>query len=120
MSNKVLIKNYCRFRIDEGLVARVFDKELKKNGLEDKVELSMVIVGRKRAQGLNKNYRNKNYIPQMLEFPMSKEKDEDGWIRLGDIMLCWELVLKDTRKFNKSVAEILTEWAEHGIGNLLK
>ena len=90
------------------------------NGYRENVELSVIFVGRKKAKDLNMKYRGKNYIPQVLGFPMSKEVDEDGKIRLGDIVICTQK-LKYEVKFQKSNLEnILYQWLIHGVENLLK
>jgi ssRNA-specific RNase YbeY (16S rRNA maturation enzyme) len=51
---------------------------------------------------------------------MSKKKDVDGKIRLGDIVICSQK-LKYEVKFQKSSLEkVLYEWLLHGVENLLK
>lgn len=118
--NRILIDKKCRLSVDEAKLIDKINQVLARLGLNRGVELSVLLVGRKRALDLNKKYRKMTYIPQMLEFPMSKEPDADGWLRLGDIVICWELLIKDTKIFNKSVDDILDEWLVHGLGNLLK
>lgn len=96
------------------------NKILKDKGFSDNVELSIAFVGRKRAKDLNINYRKKDYIPQVLGFPMSFNKDADGMIRLGDIVICTQK-LKYEVKFQKStLKKILYEWLVHGVENLMK
>ncbi|MCL4384678.1 rRNA maturation RNase YbeY [Patescibacteria group bacterium] len=120
MPNRILIKNYCRLTIDEALLKKKINEALRAVGYGDKVELSIILVGRRRGRALNQKYRQKNYDPQMLEFPMTKEADEDGYIRLGDIVICLELLYKDVRSFKKPEGEILDEWLAHGMKNLLQ
>ena len=73
-----------------------------------------------RAHDLNVNYRQKDYYPQVLGFPMSTKKDVDGKIRLGDIVICTQK-LKYEVEFQKSTLEkVLYEWLIHGVENLLK
>jgi ssRNA-specific RNase YbeY (16S rRNA maturation enzyme) len=51
---------------------------------------------------------------------MSKKADEDGMIRLGDIVICTQK-LKYEIKFQKSdLKTILYQWLSHGIDNLNK
>ena len=84
------------------------------------MELSIYFVGRKKAKDLNVNFRKMSYIPQVLGFPMSKEKDIDGKIRLGDIVICTQK-LKYEVKFQKSDLDtVLYSWLIHGVENLLK
>ncbi len=39
-------------------------------------ELSLVFIGDKRSQTLNKKYRNKDYVPDILSFPYDKKEGE--------------------------------------------
>ena len=120
MPNRILIKSYCRLKIDEGLLRQKIEEALAARGLKSGIELSILLTGKTRGRELNRKYRQKNYYPQMLEFPMSKEADEDGFTRLGDIVICLSLLYKDTKIFHKTTAEVLEEWLAHGIGNLLQ
>ena len=52
-----------------------FDR-IKDHVLGKRYELSVVFVGDMRAQSLNKKYRKKNYIPNVLSFPLSENSGE--------------------------------------------
>lgn len=118
--NVVLINHLKNWGLDEVLVEKLSQKALKSKGFKSDVELSVCFVGRKRARDLNVNYRQKDYIPQVLGFPMSLNKDADGIIRMGDIVICTQK-LKYEIKFQKSTLEkVLYEWLVHGVENLLK
>lgn len=120
MENLVLIKHFRNWGLEEKMVLKLAQKVLKEKGFEENVELSINFVGRKKAKDLNLNYRKMGYIPQVLGFPMSKETDVDGKIRLGDIVICTQK-LKYEVKFQKSDLEtVLYSWLVHGVDNLLK
>jgi len=120
MSNIILINHPKNWGLSESLVKRLSLKALKNKGYIDDVELSVLFVGRKKAKDLNVNYRKMSYIPQVLGFPMSMNKDADGVIRLGDIVICTQK-LKYEVKFQKSTLEkVLYEWLVHGVENLMK
>ena len=118
--NVILINHNKNWGLNENLVERLAKKVLKENGFDEGVELSLYFVGRKKARDLNVSYRKMGYIPQVLSFPMSQEKNADGKIRLGDVVICTQK-LKYEVKFQKSTLEkILYEWLVHGVENLLK
>ena len=120
MNNTILINHRNNWGLDEKLVLKLANKALEEKGFNKDVELSIYFVGRKKAQNLNINYRKMSYIPQVLGFPMSKEKDVDGKIRLGDIVICTQK-LKYEVKFQKSNLDVvLYSWLIHGVENLLK
>ena len=118
--NIILISHNKNWGLDEKLVEKLSQKALKEKGYDKDVELSVYFVGRKKARDLNVNYRQMTYYPQVLGFPMSMEKDADGKIRLGDIVICTQK-LKYEVKFQKSDLEtVLYAWLVHGVENLLK
>ena len=118
MANVILIKHPKNWGLNEKLVHDLTNKALRLKKLDD-VEVSLLFVGRKIAKELNIKYRNKDYIPQVLGFPMDREKSEDGLIHLGDIVICTQK-LKYEVVFQKSNLEkVLTEWLIHGVENLL-
>lgn len=120
MNNTILINHNKNWGLNEALVEKLSQKALKEKGFDSDVELSIYFVGRKVARDLNIKYREKDYYPQVLGFPMSKEKDVDGQIRLGDIVICTQK-LKYEVEFQKSTLEkVLYEWLVHGVENLLK
>lgn len=120
MDNLILLNHNKNWGLDEKLVEGLAKKALIEKGLKNNIELSIYFVGRKKAKDLNINYRQKDYIPQVLGFPMSLDKDMDGIIRPGDIVICTQK-LKYEVVFQKSTLEkVLYEWLVHGVENLLK
>ncbi len=118
--NVILIKHPKNWGVDETLVEKLAKKVLVERGYKGNVELSIVFVGRIKAKKLNIKYRQRDYIPQVLGFPMSREADEEGKIRLGDIVICTQK-LKYEVDFQRSDLEtILYQWLIHGVENLLK
>lgn len=117
--NIVLLKHPKNWGLSEVKVLRSAKKALNEKKLNS-VELSVIFVGRKKAKELNIKYRNKDYIPQVLGFPMSRETDSDGMIRLGDVVICTQKLKYEVIFQKKSFNEVLKEWMEHGVENLLK
>jgi len=118
MPNVVLIKHPKNWGLDEELVLKKAKEALESKGLEG-IELSVIFVGRKKAKELNVKYRNKDYIPQVLGFPMDREKSEDGLIHLGDIVICTQKLKYEVEFQKSSLEKVLTEWMVHGVENLL-
>jgi rRNA maturation RNase YbeY len=120
MDNVILINHFKNWGLSESLVERLAKKALIEKGFDSEVELSIYFVGRKKARDLNLEYRQKDYYPQVLGFPMSKNKDVDGKIRLGDIVICTQKLKYEVRFKKSSLEKVLFEWLIHGIENLLK
>ncbi|HEX8923136.1 MAG TPA: rRNA maturation RNase YbeY [Patescibacteria group bacterium] len=120
MENIIFIKYPKNWGLDEDIVRESAIKALNHWGYHEGVELSIFFVGRKKAKELNLNYRQMGYIPQVLGFPMSKDKDADGVIRLGDVVICTQKLKYETVFQKKSLKEVLDEWMVHGVHNLIK
>lgn len=104
----------------EEKVVQIADNALKERGYQN-AEIGVQFVGRKKAKNLNIQYRGQDYIPQVLGFPLSKEVDRDGMIRLGDIVICTQKLKYEAKIFQKRETEaVLEEWLKHGVDNLLK
>ena len=120
MRNVIFVKHPKNWGLDEGEVIEKAKKALEFFKLKENIELSIIFVGRKRAKELNIKFRQKDYIPQVLGFPMSREADGDGYIRLGDIVICTQKLKYEEVFLKKKRGQILAEWLIHGVENLLK
>ncbi|MBI2465536.1 rRNA maturation RNase YbeY [Candidatus Shapirobacteria bacterium] len=118
INNIVLVKSPKNSGVEVSEVVVLTNKAMKLKSLSD-CEVSVVFVGRKRARDLNIKYRQKSYIPQVLGFPMSREKDVDGIIRLGDIVICTQKLKYEAVFMGKDQKVILEQWLLHGLENLL-
>lgn len=120
MKNRVLIKHPKNWGLSEGKVIKYSLKWLNFFGFKEATELSLYFVGTKKAKELNIKYRQKKYIPQVLGFPLNRKADSDGWLRLGDIVICTPKLKYESKFLLKKESEILSEWIKHGLENLLK
>lgn len=120
MKNRILIRHPKNWGLSEKEVIKYSLEWLDFFGFQTETELSLYFVGVKKAKKLNLKYRQKNYIPQVLGFPLNKEADSDGWLRLGDIVICTPKLKYESKFLHKKQSEILSDWIKHGIENLLK
>jgi len=118
--NLILINHNKNWGLNDALVEKLAQKALKSKGFNSDVELSVYFVGRKRAYNLNIKYRRKDYYPQVLGFPMSQERDVDGKIRLGDIVICTQKLKYEVEFQHSTMEKVLYDWLVHGVENLLK
>lgn len=70
-----------------GTLPRVPFVALKDKILGKKYSLSISFVGPIKAQKINQTYRNKDYVPNTLSFPLSKQS--------GEIILCIQAMKKE-------------------------
>ncbi len=69
-------------------------QEMKDAILGKKYALSLAFIGPKKARALNKTHRQKDYVPNVLSFPLSKEA--------GEVCITLSVAKKEAAKFNMS------------------
>ncbi len=89
---------------------RVSFVAMKNRILGGNYELSLVFVGNKDSQKLNKKYRGKNKPTNVLSFPLEKNS--------GEIFICLPVAKKEARNFDKSVNNFIAYLFIHGLLHL--
>ncbi len=129
------INNLTTNQIDEAFLKKVCQKVLREEKLTDKTGLSIALIGQGKMRKLNKIYRGKNRITDVLAFPNSKVFLENFKVsikprsltpcledleELGEVVICLREVKKNAKKFNSSFEKELSKCLIHGILHLLK
>jgi probable rRNA maturation factor len=88
------------------------------------VSLSVAIISEEEMQLLNKTYRQKNAVTDVLsfaEYGNQKKLREAGDknVFLGEIILCYNDIVKFSQKNKKNLQTELTETISHGLLHLL-
>jgi len=107
----VEINNKTRSKIDLGLIRKITEKFLKYYKLKGK-EVSIAFVGDKTIKKLNKKYRNKNYVTDVLAF--AGENDY-----LGEIVIDYAQIKRQAKRFSGGVKKELIFILVHGLLHLL-
>lgn len=101
------VNNLTTSQVDENFVKRVVEKVLKQEKKQGNV--SVAFIGEGRMRKINKKYRKKNKVTDVLAFG-------EG---LGEIVICLREVKKNAKKFNSNFQEELAQVLIHGILHLL-
>jgi len=83
---------------------------MKEEVLGKKYDLSLVFIGETRARRINKETRNKDYVPNVLSFPLSKES--------GEIFICLPKALQESRAYGKTPSKFVGYLFIHGLLHL--
>lgn len=114
----VVIQNIINdSNVDEANLSKVCQDFLNENALEDS-ELLIRLVSPVEIQVLNKEYRDKNQVTNVLSF-QSDIPDEVEESILGDVVICIDVVREEALFGNKKFGDHLTHMAVHGILHLL-
>jgi probable rRNA maturation factor len=114
------------YKFDRRRVRSVIEKLLSGQGVTDRVEVSVSVVGERKIKALNKKYRQTDEITDVLSFPLEDTKTEtpflsspDGVLRLGDIVICYSQAVRQAAEHNRMVDNEMEMLAEHGCRHLL-
>lgn len=80
-------------------ISSTFLQQIADDILDTSYDVSVVIIGEKRAQTLNKEYRNKDYTPNVLSFPIDET--------MGEIFLNPKTARTEAEKFGLSTTNYL-------------
>ena len=97
------------------LVGNVFEKEQ----LASRYSLNIIFVGKNKMKSFTEKYKNEKETLPVLSFPYN-EKVSDEEILLGEVVICYPLVILLAAERNKRVDEMINELIKHGVDNLLK
>lgn len=78
--------------------------------LGKKYEVSLVFVGPARARAINRQNRGKDYIPNVLSFPLTKHE--------GEIYICPTVARKEASKFEMTERGYIGYLFLHGLLHL--
>ena len=90
--------------------------ELK--GLGDDSEVVVRICGLEESRSLNSQFRGIKKPTNVLSFPSEITLDEFAHI-LGDIVICWDLLISEAENQNKRLLDHASHLFLHGILHLL-
>ncbi len=85
-------------------------KEIKNEIIGSDYDLTVIFIGRRRALTLNKKYRKKDYIPNILSFPLTNIN--------GEIFICPEVAKTEAPDFNMTFENYLSFLLIHGLLHL--
>lgn len=128
MKLKVETNNLSQAPIQNSFLSEVIKKTLAFNNFQylDKKDIvvSVALISSQEIKRLNKTYRKKNSITDVLSFAEYKSEKElkqigDKNIFLGEIILCYNDIEKYAQKKSKSVKQEVARTISHGLLHLL-
>jgi rRNA maturation RNase YbeY len=101
--DNLYIQNFTKSNLPTG---RLLFANIAKDILGKKYSLDLIFVGDSRAKKLNQKFRNKNYIPNVLSFPLDKTS--------GQIFINPNKVKTECKKFEMNSKKYLLYLFIHG------
>ncbi|MBI4217368.1 MAG: rRNA maturation RNase YbeY [Parcubacteria group bacterium] len=112
------LNNLTKETVPRTLLKRVAQSVLRKE--RRKAGLSIVLLEKKRMLQLNRIYRKKNKVANVLSFPLSDARGKSiPELGLGEVILCPAEIRKDAEKYGISYTKALAWMLIHGILHVL-
>lgn len=91
------------------------------------VNLGMTLCGKSKIRSLNKEYRQKDYVTDVLSFPVYENLRPDKKVKekslammeLGDLIICREKAKSQAKEFDITYEQEVIHLAVHGFLHLL-
>ncbi len=117
------VNNQTRYRLKEKFLIAISQEILKKENREEQ-NLSIALVGPEKIRELNRKYRQKDNVTDVLSFSSQEVltwvKNDNGLTPdLGEVIICPAKVKKNAKKFASTFEKELQRVLVHGILHLL-
>jgi len=99
---------------DDDSIIRWADAAFRADGGADDLELTIRIVDEEEAAALNRTWRDKDYVPNVLSFPMSTGQPVATGL-LGDVVICAPVVAREAADQGKPPAAHWAHLVVHGV-----
>lgn len=123
MNTAILIFVESRYKINRKRIKAIINRTLSENKIVTPIEVSLAIVGDRKMSVLNKKYRNRDGTTNILSFPIQEGEKvhlpESNKIRLGDIVISYPQVIKESARDEMLVDDKVDQLVEHGLLHLL-
>ncbi|QTN11904.1 rRNA maturation RNase YbeY [Mammaliicoccus vitulinus] len=95
----------------------------KKEKITEEAELSISFVDEEEIQAINRDYRNKDKVTDVISFSLEEDEPEIEGLDiprvLGDIIICLGVAQEQAQSYNHSLSRELGFLALHGFLHLL-
>lgn len=122
---KVYVKKFTTAPIPASLIKKELISFLEKKGITSDTEVVVALIGKSRMLKLAKEYLNEdNTLHNVLSFTESETKKKfvnppDGFLRLGEIAVCYPVAAKEANDEEKLVSDKVVELINHGALHLM-
>lgn len=124
----VLISTDPRYPVNRKVIREAVSQVFKDENIESlNAQVSVLVCGSRKMRELSKKYLSDEIDHEVLSFPLQEQKvksegyqdDSDETLRLGDVVVCWPIILKLAAQDNVFVDEKLAFLVSHGVEHLL-
>lgn len=113
------IVSSSRYRINRQKIKSFVQNIFEKEQMSSEQSLNVVFVGKNKMKIFTEKYKNEKETLPILSFKYNEDVGEKE-VLLGEVVICYPLVILLAAERNKRVDEMINELVKHGVENLLK
>lgn len=107
-----------RYSINKNAIKQRVAEMYAEKHVNPKVTLNIVFIGTRKMREIAKAYKHEDEPLPVLAFPY-RDIDMEGEQLLGEIFLCYPMVILLAAERSKKVDEMIARLIEHGLDNIL-
>lgn len=108
-----------RYKINRKKIKVFVQEVFEKEQIDQNYSLNVVFVGKNKMKVFTEKYKNEKETLPVLSFKYDEDIGEKE-VLLGEVIICFPLVILLAAERNKRVDEMINELVKHGIKNLIK
>jgi len=108
-----------RYKINRKRIKVFVQDVFEKEQIDLNYSLNVVFVGKNKMKIFTEKYKNEKETLPVLSFKYDEDVGEKE-VLLGEVIICFPLVILLAAERNKRVDEMINELVKHGIKNLIK
>jgi len=111
-----------RYKLNRKRIRTTISHILDEQQVKGPVEVSIAIVGDRKMRDLSKKYKGDDKTRNILSFPLHEGPSSylpTDALRLGDIVLSYPEIIRESAKMEMLVDDRIQELIEHGMMHLL-
>mgnify|MGYP001232305511 CR=1 FL=1 len=113
------IVSSSRYKINRQKIKNFVQSFFDKEQIVLEHSLNIVFVGKNKMKFFTEKYKSEKETLPILSFKYNEDVGEKE-VLLGEVVICYPLVILLAAERNKRVDEVINELVKHGIENLLK
>lgn len=118
----ILLYVESRYKVNRRRIRKTISQTLEKQSIKSPVEISLAFVGDRKMRNLSKKYKGEDKTRNILSFSLNEGTPTvlpTDKLRLGDIVISYPVIIKESAKMDKLVDDRIDELVEHGLMHLL-
>lgn len=110
-------RNKIYFRKEMDAIVKNFSEYF---GIQKPILVDVKIVSKRKIRELNKQYRNKDYVTDILSFHFGDQDlyEQMPFLHLGELIICYDKMLEQSQEFNHSIKREYCYLFTHGLVHL--